>query len=98
MPVNAVAGQRLAVGAERDRVDGLDPAGQRLAEPLRMSRSAMSHKWMVASSLPVASMWPSGLNATENACPMPGLRGLPSGVGHVGSAAMFRLHSTGRRG
>ena len=33
-PVNAAAGQRLAVVAERDRIDGLGAVGQGLVERL----------------------------------------------------------------
>jgi hypothetical protein len=85
---------RLKTDVFREQAEYSSALRERLAAA---RRRGVSHKWMVASSLPVASMWPSGLNA-ESACPMPGLRGLPSGVGQMGWAAMFRLHSTGRRG
>ena len=46
--------------------------------------SATSHNWTVPALVPLASVRPSGLNATELTAPA--VRGWPSGTGCAGSA------------
>ena len=41
---------------------------------------------MMPSRLPLASVCPSGLNATESTAPVPPVRRWPSGLGYAGSA------------
>ena len=48
--------------------------------------SATSHSRIVPSRLPLASVCPPGLNATDSTTPVPPVRGWPSGRGRAGSA------------
>ena len=63
--VVAAAGQHVPVGAERHRVDGAVPAVRGWPSGRGCAGSATSHSRIVPSSLPLASVCPSGLNATE---------------------------------
>ena len=74
--VVAAAGQGLAVRAERHRADRTGVAGEGCAIWWPV---ATSHSRTVPSSLPLARVLPSGLNATEQTASVWPVSGLPIG-------------------
>ena len=85
--VGAAAGQRVPAGAERHRVHG-DRC--RRSGAGRAGGGARDRRRPTAGPCrrrsPLASVCPSGLNATESTAPVPPVRGWPSGRGCAGSA------------
>ena len=71
------AGQRVPVGAERHRVDGRAARDRDWPSRRGCAGSATSHSRTAPSSSPLASVCPSGLNATDWITALPPIGPLP---------------------